>query len=275
MSMWLDGYTVGPNDNEARAQGTAWITGASGCPPAARARYERLEVYGQRNPSAFHRIPAAAAYAHTVLEDMSTHAGAEPGPGKDVLPVTQADREEVVETLQHAAGDGRLPLDEFSERVSMALTAETRHQLEAATAGLKAAPPVGSTPAVSSIVTFFGHRRQVGRWRLPGALRARALFGDLYLDLREVTVHDDVVDISATTLFGNLTVDVPEGVEVELTGFDVLGDRELRLAPVPRRPGTPFVRVRAHGLLGDVYVRTPAEGEQPPSWWSWFRPSRW
>jgi hypothetical protein len=84
-----------------------------------------------------------------------------------------------------------------------------------------------------------------------------------------------VVDISATTLFGNLTVDVPEGVEVELTGFDVLGDRELRLAPVPRRPGTPLIRVRAHGLLGDVYVRTPAAGEKPPSWWSWFRPSRW
>ena len=205
---------------------------------------------------------------------MIAHAEAEPGPGKDVLPVTQADREEVVEILQHAAGDGRLPLNEFSERVGTALTAETGHQLEAATAGLNAAPPVGSTRTVSSIVTFFGHRRQAGRWRLPGALRARALFGDLHLDLREVTVHDDVVDISATTLFGNLTVDVPEGVEVEVTGFDVLGDRELRLAPVPRRPGTPLVRIRARGLLG-VYVRTPAEGEKPPSWWSWFRPSRW
>jgi hypothetical protein len=206
---------------------------------------------------------------------MSARAGAEPGPGKDVLPVTQADKEEAVETLQDAAGDGRLPLNEFSERVGMALTAETRRQLEAATAGIKAAPPVESTRTVSSIVTFFGHRRQTGRWRLPSALRARALFGDLYLDLREVTVHDDVVDISATTLFGNLTVDVPEGIEVELTGFDVLGDRELRLAPVPRRPGTPLVRVRAHGLLGDVYVRTPAAGEQPQSWWNWFRPSRW
>jgi hypothetical protein len=65
------------------------------------------------------------------------------------------------------------------------------------------------------------------------------------------------------------------GVEVELTGFDVLGDRELRLAPVPRRPGTPLIRIRAHGLLGDVYVRTPAGGEEPPSWWSWFHPRRW
>ena len=190
-------------------------------------------------------------------------------------PVTETDREAAVVALQRAAGDGRLPLQEFSERVGTALTAETRDQLETATAGLQTAPAVGSTRAVSSIVAFFGHRRQVGRWRLPGALRARGLFGDIYLDLREAIVNDDVVEISAVTLLGNLCVDVPEGVEVELTGFDVLGDRELRLAPVPRRSGTPLIRIRAHGLLGDVYVRTPTDGEEPPSWWSWFRPSRW
>jgi len=201
--------------------------------------------------------------------------GAEPRQGDDVLPVTQPDREAAVEVLQRAAGDGRLPLQEFSGRVGTALTAETWDQLNAATTGLRAAPPVGSARTVSSIVTFFGHRRQAGRWRLPGVLRARALFGDLHLDLRDAVVNGDVVDISAVTLFGNLTVDVPEGLEVEMTGVDVLGDRELRLAPVPRRPGTPLIRVRAYGLLGDVYVRTPAEGEKPPSWWSWFRPSRW
>jgi hypothetical protein len=205
---------------------------------------------------------------------MIGHTGAEPRQSNDMLPVTQPDREAAVETLQHAAGDGRLPLQEFSGRVARALTAETQGQLSAATAGLQP-PPVGSTRTVSSIVTFFGHRRLAGRWRLPGALRARALFGDLHLDLRDAVVNDDVVDISVIALFGNLTVDVPEGLEVELTGFDVLGDRELRLAPVPRRPGTPLIRVRAYGLLGDVYVRTPAEGEKPPSWWSWFRPSRW
>lgn len=199
----------------------------------------------------------------------------EPRPEQPPAPVTQTDREAAVEVLQRAAGDGRVPLQEFSERVGAALAAETRDQLEAATAGLEPAPPVGSTRTVSSIVAFFGNRRQMGRWRLPGTLRARALFGDIYLDLRGVVVSDETVEISAVTLFGNLSVDVPEGVEVELTGFDVFGDRELRLTPVPRRSGTPLIRVRAYGLLGDVHVRTPAEGEEPPSWWSWFRPSRW
>src|SRR5262249_61750614 len=77
--------------------------------------------------------------------------------------------------------------------------------------GLGAAPPVGSTRTVSSIVTLFGHRRQLGRWRLPGALRVRAFFGDVHIDLREVIVNDEVAEISAITVLGNLCVDVPEG----------------------------------------------------------------
>ncbi len=206
---------------------------------------------------------------------MTGNTGVASGGSNDLLRIAQRDREAVMDTLRRAAGDGRVSLDEFSERVGLALAAETQKQLDTSTAGFSAAPLVGSTPTVSSIVTFFGHRRQTGRWRLPGALRARALFGDLYIDLREVLVTDEVVDISAITLLGNLCVDVPEGVDVELSGFDVFGDRELRLAPVPRRSGTPLIRVRAYGLLGDVYVRTPTQGEKPPRWWSWFRPSRW
>jgi len=189
--------------------------------------------------------------------------------------ITQADREAAVAALQRAAGDGRLPLQDFSERVGTALAAETRDHLDAATAGLAATPSDGPARTVTSVVTIFGSRRQAGRWRLPAALRAWALFGDIHLDLREAVIDGDVAEISATAVFGNLCVDVPRGMEVDLTGFDVLGDRELRLAPGPPRPHTPVIRIRARGLAGDVYVRTGAEGEKPPSWWGWFHPSRW
>jgi hypothetical protein len=85
---------------------------------------------------------------------------------------------------------------------------------------------------------------------------ARALFGDIHLDLREVIVHDDLAEISALALAGNLCVDVPEGVEVELTGFDVLGDREGcvdakggRFRPAsPRRSGRRSAAMRPNGL---------------------------
>lgn len=176
--------------------------------------------------------------------------------------------------LQRAAAEGRLRLEEFSDRVGTALAAETIEQLEGATAGVDTAPDVGTAQPVSSVVAVLGDRRQVGRWRLPRSLRAYGLFGDIHLDLRDVVVGEDVAEIHAVTFFGNLCVDVPEGVEVELSGFDVLGDRELRLTRVPRRPGTPLIRIRAYGIFGDVDVRTPTPGEEPPSWWGWFKGSR-
>jgi hypothetical protein len=43
--------------------------------------------------------------------------------------ITQADQEKAVETLQHTAGDGRLPLDEFSERVGTPLIRVRAHGL--------------------------------------------------------------------------------------------------------------------------------------------------
>ncbi len=187
--------------------------------------------------------------------------------------VGDAQRESAVEHLQQAAVDGRLSLEQLSDRVGAALTAQNTHELENATTGIADTPEVGATRSVSTVVAVLGDRRQVGRWRLPRTLRAWAFLGDVHLDLRDVVVGEDVVDIHTVTFLGNFVVDVPEGVEVELSGFDVLGDRELRLARVPRRAGTPLIRIHAYGLLGDVYVRTPEEGERPPNWWDWFKGS--
>jgi len=77
-----------------------------------------------------------------------------------VLAVTQADREAAVGALQRAAGDGRLPLEDFSERVGIALAAETRDQLDAATAGLAAAAPDGPALTASAAPTRRPWRRR-------------------------------------------------------------------------------------------------------------------
>lgn len=185
--------------------------------------------------------------------------------------IGDADRSRVVELLQCAAGDGRVTLEEFSERAATAWGAETREDLDRATAGL--GPVERVVPeATTTLVSVLGDQRRVGRWRAPAKVRGVALLGDIHLDLRHALVTTEVIDIRALSLFGSITVDVPEGIDVELTGFDLLGDRELRLAPVPPRRGAPLVRVRAYGLLGDVTVRTPRAGEDPPSWWRWFHP---
>jgi hypothetical protein len=68
------------------------------------------------------------------------------------------------------------------------------------------------------------------------------------------------------TLMGDLAVVVPDGVEVEVTGFDLMGDREVMLAPVPRVPGTPLIRVRAYAVMGDVLVYSDSTVPERKGW---------
>src|SRR5690242_13731929 len=170
----------------------------------------------------------------------------EPRPERPPAAVTDADREAAAERLVDAAGAGRLTLTEFSDRVAAVWAAETTGQLTEATAGIELPPPVGTTKTVSRVVTVMGDARRAGRWRLPRRL-------------------------SAWSVMGDLGVGLPDGIEVELTGFDVMGDRELVLAPVPRAPGTPLILIRAHAVMGDVLVRSAgAAYERRKGWRRWL-----
>lgn len=178
-----------------------------------------------------------------------------------VSAVTDRDRERAAELLQQACGEGRLTLEEFSDRVAAAWAARDAGELEQATGGITA-PLVGTPSSRKTMVNLLGDEKRVGRWRLPRRLRVFSLIGDWVLDLRgalvsEDAVADGVVEITHVSLLGDVRVIVPEGVEVELGGTGVLiGDRKLELAAVPLRPGTPRVKLRVFGLIGDVIVRS-------------------
>lgn len=155
-----------------------------------------------------------------------------------------------------------MTLEEFSERVGTVWAAQDSAELDQATAGLT--PRLVGTPASArTLINILGDEKRVGRWRLPRRLRIVSLIGDWTLDLRGALVDEDavvdgLVEITHYAVLGDIRVIVPEGVEVELAGMVLIGDRKLELAAVPLRPGTPRIRLRAFGLLGDVTVRSAA-----------------
>ena len=189
----------------------------------------------------------------------------EPRPEPPPRPLTDADREAAAERLTDAAGDGRLTLEEFSDRVGAVWAADTAAELARATEGI-GLPVVGSTRTVSTVVCVMGDQHRTGRWRLPARLRTWCLMGDVLLDLRSVICAEPEVEISVFALMGDIDVLVPDGVEVEVSGFDLMGDRELRLAPVPRVPGTPLIRVRAYVVMGDVTVGSAGMAGEVRGW---------
>jgi hypothetical protein len=170
-------------------------------------------------------------------------------------PPSDDDRERAAELLQRACGDGRLTLAEFSVRVGAVWAAEDEDALVRATAGLAPAPVVGSSPTVGTVVTIFSDNKRRGRWRLRSPrLRTRTIFGVLELDLRDVLTEQSVIEITGGCVFGELKVIVPEGVEVDLRGASVFSARSLHLAPVPRVPGTPEVRIDVTAWFSSVEV---------------------
>lgn len=182
-----------------------------------------------------------------------------------------ADRERVAARLREHLVAGRLTLDEFSQRVDAAYAARTFAELEALTRDLPetAAPPAVSsrrTPTRWSVAVMSGVERK-SRWRVPPETTAVAVMGSVELDLRKAEIETDEVQITAIAVMGAVEIIVPEGVDVDLTGFAFMGAKEESVADVPRLPGAPLIRVRAFALMGAVEVsskRSKSRAIPPP-----------
>jgi predicted membrane protein len=78
--------------------------------------------------------------------------------------------------------------------------------------------------------------------------------GDVVLDLRGAEVPQGDVDLVATAIMGDVTVYVPDGVDVELSGVAVMGDKKVQVREAPPGRTAPRVVVRATVVMGDVKI---------------------
>jgi hypothetical protein len=180
-------------------------------------------------------------------------------PDRVPLRASDAERERAAGVLRDAAAEGRITLEELSERLELAWAARTQPELDTVVADLpdRDAASTGSRPASAArwIVAVIGDDERSGRWRPGEATRALALVGDCTVDLRQVDVEGGELRITAIAVIGDVRVIVPPGVAVELDGISVLGDKRNRVGELPAPPPrAPRVRVTAYGVVGDVTV---------------------
>jgi hypothetical protein len=181
---------------------------------------------------------------------------------------SDADREAVVARLQAALAEGRVGLDEFDQRVGAAHAAVSRAELDVLVADLPG--PVSAPSAMvgqrssAEVSSVFGDIRLTIATVPPR--RAGTVFGDIRIDLRGLRTEADRIDLNLRTVFGTVDVIVAEGVEAELHGRTVFGDRKVQLAAVPRVAGTPLVVVHAKATFGDLRLRSLAPGEPASRW---------
>ncbi len=194
--------------------------------------------------------------------------------------VSDAEREAAVEWLRVASVEGRLTLGELTERTEAAYTALTQAELAVLTADLPGghpAPALAYPPAERGgaarrwFVAVMGSSKRRGTWRIDKPLGAVAVMGDVVLDLRQAEVRTGVVDIMATAIMGDVKIIVPDGVDVELDGIAIMGDKKVQVIEAPPGTNVPIVRVKAYVLMGDIKVVGDSRAKPLKKQWAAWR----
>jgi hypothetical protein len=172
------------------------------------------------------------------------------------LRASDADRERTVELLRDHAAEGRLTLEEFTDRMTAAYLAGTNDELEQLARDLPSAHPalVSRRRPTRFLFSLFGSTEREGRIRVRRRVGCLMGFGNIDLDLRQATLEGDVITIVALGMVGAIDIYVPEGVEVDLHGFALGGHKRARGNDPPPHPGTPLVRVFAVSVFAGIDV---------------------
>jgi hypothetical protein len=171
-----------------------------------------------------------------------------------------------VTLLREAVAEGRLTLEEFSDRVGAAQAARTGQDLAALTRDLPIA--VSSAPPVAGVARYRAFCSRIvrrGPWELAERSSFRSIFGTIVLDLRQARLVGAEVELEIYNLFGTVTVIVPEGIAVSVEGGGLFASQVIDAPSVAAVVGAPVLRIRCTGPGGTLYVRT--REPQPKSMW--------
>ncbi|MDX6681425.1 MAG: hypothetical protein QOG94_1464 [Solirubrobacteraceae bacterium] len=182
---------------------------------------------------------------------------------------SDAEREHAVAILRSGAEHGRLTFDELAKRTELAYGATTGTELQRLVADLPdtaSESPVVAAPRKQRRwnVALLGSCDRRGRWRPAPHSIALSVMGGVKLDLRDATIDGDELVITAFAVMGGVDIVVPDGIDVDLSGFALMGGNDHRPGDAPVRPGTPLVRVRAWSLMGGVTVKARRANEAQP-----------
>jgi hypothetical protein len=189
--------------------------------------------------------------------DPATGDGATAGDG---IRASDAERDATLERLSAATGDGRLTLEEFSQRMDRAATAKTRAELGRLVADLPTDPGAARSAVAergpgrpSWHISPIGGLSVSGPWRMERSVIVVSLIGGADLDLSQAQLAAPEVTLTKVSLLGGVSIGVPPGIRVTVSGFSLIGGTSVDAGPEPG-PGAPTVHIRAYSLLGGTRI---------------------
>lgn len=194
----------------------------------------------------------------------------------DRIRIGHAERDEAVEALRVAAGEGRLTLDELDERIEGALRARTRGDLRGVlddllpphALGAVVAPvahsgtPVGAPgwswedPLV--LTARWDDVARAGAWEVPPFLELNPVAATVKLNFVDARAPHEIIDVHLLGGAGDAVLVVPQewGADISRVQRGGLGTVKTQVSDRPNGRH-PLMIVRGRVGLGNLRVRHP------------------
>lgn len=180
----------------------------------------------------------------------------QPGGTPRETPIGDAEREVVVGRIRRAMVDDLIAFDEIDARFEAIYAANTRAELALVTGDLPALPPPSTAlqhpPIAPRHFSVFGEIKKSGDMAIDGEVSFRSVFGSVVVDLSASSVLSDGATIRAESIFGEVTVIVPDGYRVAIDARSMFGSSVDALSrPLP---GSAAIRVKVATVFGETKV---------------------
>lgn len=169
--------------------------------------------------------------------------------------MSDADRDRVVQRLNQAAGDGRITLDEFEERVAGVLASRTFGEVEPYVADLPAAPGAPVPREVVELRSVASELKRKGGWVVPRRIVASNKAGSVKLDFADAVITHPVVEIALDVIAGSTTLVLPPGASVDATDVQTVASTVKVRGDLPEGGGQPHFVVTGRQSMGSLVVR--------------------
>ncbi|MBE3010383.1 DUF1707 domain-containing protein [Microbispora sp. NEAU-D428] len=162
--------------------------------------------------------------------------------------VPDRERDRAVELVQQAYADGRLGPAELEQRLELALTAISSHELE---------PVVADLPdEVVHIASTGGRIMRTGDWHVPRRLRIDSEYGKVRLDLSRAHIPYTRIDIELWLAYGGATITLPAGASANADGVRIGWGKVTCTAAGRQYPGRLHVQITGELPYGSLTIRT-------------------
>ncbi|WP_432167710.1 DUF1707 SHOCT-like domain-containing protein [Streptomyces sp. bgisy031] len=197
-------------------------------------------------------------------------------PERRELRASHEERDQAVERLTVAAGEGRLTPDELDERLEAALTARTHGELAALLADLPDAGPVWAAGVaaaapedVSRIAVDGASTKRDGGWVVPRRLEVESRSGSVVLDFTQAVTAAPTLEIEVAVRSGSVTLLVPPDVVADVDDVAVRdGSVRHQARPEPVAPVRMRIRMTGEVHGGSIAIRP--SGPPRRGFWQWL-----